>query len=87
MSETNKAVITVVGEDRKGIISAMATALANHDVNILDISQTIIDKYFSMIMVVDITDATVALSELAEELKSVGESVGTVVTCQHEDIF
>lgn len=85
--EINKAIITVVGQDKKGIISAVSTELSKHGVNILDISQTIIDGYFSMVMVVDISDCTVSLTDLSKALDEVGQRVGTVITCQHEDLF
>lgn len=86
-SEINKAVITVVGKDHKGIISVISTSLSEHDINILDISQTIIDGFFSMVMIVDITSCTLSLSELSDYLKEVGKSIGIIVTCQHEDLF
>lgn len=85
--ELEKAVITVVGKDTKGIISAVSTDLSNHNVNILDISQTIIDGYFSMIMVTDISDCDCSLTDLSESLNLVGKNVGTIITCQHEDLF
>ena len=60
---TNKVVVTVVGKDKKGIIAAVSTALTNRDVNILDISQTILQDFFTMIMIVDMTEANVSCKE------------------------
>ncbi|MFM9413107.1 ACT domain-containing protein [Peptococcus simiae] len=86
-TQTIKAVITVVGKDHQGIISRVSTELAKNSVNILDISQTIIDGFFSMIMVVDISSATIQLSDLNEALQGIAEETKTQITCQHEDIF
>ena len=87
--ETNKnrVVVTVVGKDRKGIIAAVSGALSGWDVNILDISQTILQEFFTMIMIVDLTDATVSFSELREQLGLLGQKYGVVISCQHEEIF
>ena len=86
--ETNKnrVVVTVVGKDKKGII-AVAGALTEKEVNILDISQTILQEFFTMIMIVDMADATVSFSELREELGLLGQKFGVVISCQHEEIF
>ncbi len=84
---TDRAVVTVVGRDKKGIIAAVSTALSERDVNILDISQTILREYFNMIMIVDLADAKCELPALQEELGKLGETLGVVITCQHEDIF
>jgi ACT domain-containing protein len=87
--ETNKnrVVVTVVGKDKKGIIAAVAGALTEKEVNILDISQTILQEFFTMIMIVDMADATVGFSELREELGLLGQKFGVVISCQHEEIF
>lgn len=85
--EIEKAVITVLGKDTRGIISAVSTELSAHNVNILDISQTIIDDYFSMVMVTDISECDCSLTELSAHLDAIGERVGTQITCQHEDLF
>ncbi|MCM1438038.1 MAG: ACT domain-containing protein [Roseburia sp.] len=82
-----RAVVTVVGKDKTGIISKVSTFLAEKQVNILDISQTILNEYFAMIMLVDLTDATEKLADLAEECKTMGEKIGMSVHVQHEDIF
>lgn len=82
-----RAVVTVVGKDKTGIISKVSTFLAEREVNILDISQTIMDEYFAMIMLVDPSRASVGLSELADECRAMGEKIGMSIHVQHEDIF
>lgn len=82
-----RAVVTVVGKDKTGIIAKISTFLAEKEINILDISQTILDKYFTMIMLVDLSAASVKLAELAEECKALGENIGMSIHVQHEDIF
>lgn len=84
---TNRIVVTVVGKDKKGIIAAVATALSARDVNILDISQTILQEFFTMIMIVDMTDCPVDFATLKEELGVLGQKYGVVISCQHEEIF
>ena len=82
-----RAVVTVVGKDKTGIISRVSTFLAEKGVNILDISQTILEDYFAMIMLVDISSATVPLAKLAEECSVMGDSIGMSIHVQHEEIF
>ena len=65
----------------------MCTYLAENNVNILDISQTIVDGFFNMMMVTDATASTKEISVLSTELKAVGEEIGVVIMCQHEEIF
>ena len=87
MNEIQKAVITVIGYDKKGIIANVAGMLFEHNVNVLDISQTILDGFFNMIMLVDISDCNISLQELVDECERVGKEIGLEVRCQHEDIF
>ncbi len=87
MSEQQKAVITVTGLDKKGIIAAVTTMLADKNVNVLDISQTILGDYFNMIMLVDISECSISLQDLVDECTKVGEVIGMEVRCQHENIF
>lgn len=82
-----RAVVTVVGKDKTGIIAKISTFLAEKEINILDISQTILDKYFTMIMLVDLSKASVELAELAEECSALGKNIGMSIHVQHEDIF
>lgn len=82
-----KTIITVVGKDTVGIIAKVCTYLANNNVNILDISQTIVQGFFNMMMVVDATQSVKNRAEIAEDLRVLGEEIGVVIRCQHEDIF
>ena len=81
-----KTIITVVGKDTVGIIAKVCTYLANNGINILDISQTIVQGYFNMMMIVD-TGAVTSFDRMASELEEVGKEIGVVIKCQHEDIF
>jgi ACT domain-containing protein len=82
-----KTIITVVGQDTVGIIAKVCTYLANNKVNILDISQTIVQGYFNMMMITDMNQSSKSFGDLSEELSQVGEEIGVVIKCQHEDIF
>ncbi len=82
-----KAIITVIGQDRTGIIARVSTVLAEADANILDISQTILQEYFTMMMLVDLADIKLSLDELRDSLTLEGESLGVSIKIQHEDIF
>lgn len=82
-----KTIITVVGKDSVGIIAKVCTYLAENQVNILDISQTIVQGYFNMMMIVDANDGTKSSDELNDELKALGEQIGVMIRVQREDIF
>ena len=82
-----RTVITVVGKDQVGIIAKVCTYLANNRINILDISQTIVQGFFNMMMIVDATDATKEFDKIAEELEQIGIEIGVIIKAQHEDIF
>ena len=81
-----KCVITVVGKDTVGIIAKVCTYLAENQVNILDISQTIVQGYFNMMMIVD-TGKVESFERLTGELAALGEEIGVVIKCQQEEIF
>ena len=83
----NKAIITVVGKDRVGIIAGVCTYLAENKINILDITQTIVKGFFNMMMVVDVENITKSFGEVAQELEQVGEEIGVSVKIQREEIF
>ena len=83
----NKAIITVVGKDRVGIIAGVCTYLAVNQINILDITQTIVKGFFNMMMVVDVENITKSFGEVARELEQVGEEIGVSVKIQREEIF
>ena len=82
-----KAVVTVVGKDRVGIIAEVCVALASFNVNILDISQTVMQEYFTMMMVVDVTGCNVPLAELCKNMDAKGQEMGLSIRVQREDIF
>lgn len=82
-----RAVVTVVGKDKTGIIAKVSAFLAEREVNILDISQTILEDYFAMIMLVEFSKAKVELSRLADECTAMGKEIGMSVHVQHEEIF
>jgi ACT domain-containing protein len=82
-----KCVITVVGKDTVGIIAKVCTYLAQTNINILDISQTIVSGYFNMMMIVDVAAASKSYNEAVEELEKLGEEIGVSIKCQREEIF
>ena len=82
-----KAVITVVGKDCVGIIAKVCTYLADNGINILDISQTIVQEYFNMMMIVDISKTEKDFLLAATELETLGAEIGVVIKAQREDIF
>ncbi|WP_411342979.1 ACT domain-containing protein [Paenibacillus sp. WLX1005] len=82
-----KGIITVLGKDKVGIIAGVCTYLAGQNVNILDISQTIVQDYFNMMMIVDASAASKAFEELVEDLQQLGVEIGVEIKLQHEDIF
>ncbi|RAV02329.1 ACT domain-containing protein [Paenibacillus sp. YN15] len=82
-----KGIITVLGKDKVGIIAKVCTYLAEHNVNILDISQTIIQGYFNMMMIVDISEPAKSFEMLVEDLQDIGRTLGVEIKLQHEDIF
>ena len=81
-----KTIITVVGKDTVGIIARVCTYLAENHINILDISQTIVQGFFNMMMIVD-TGEVKSFDNLSSELEQIGEEIGVVIKCQHEEIF
>ena len=85
--KSNRAIITVLGRDQIGIIAWVSGRLAEYRVNVLDISQTILNEFFTMIMVVDLEPAAIELVELAHLLEQEGNAKGLQVKVQHEDIF
>ncbi len=82
-----KTIITVVGKDTVGIIAKVCTYLAENDVNILDISQTIVQDYFNMMMIVDTNRSSKVFGDMADDLAALGEGIGVVIKCQKEEIF
>ena len=82
-----KAIVTVVGEDRVGIIAGVCTALAGFNVNVLDINQTVMQGYFTMMMAVDVSACNVPLAELVTKMDAIGQDMGLSIRVQREDIF
>ena len=82
-----KAIITVLGKDKVGIICGVSTILKDLNVNILDISQTIINDMFTMIMSVDLKNANVEFNEISKKIDEEGRKLGVIINIQHEDIF
>ena len=82
-----RAIITVVGKDTVGIIAKVCGYLADNQINILDISQTIVQEFFNMMMIVDLTKCDKPFDNISSELSAIGEDMGVQVKCQLEDIF
>ncbi len=82
-----RAIVTVIGRDQVGIIAAVCALLSERNVNVLDISQTILQEYFTMIMLVDTSASTVPFASLRQELAAAGQEKGVDIRIQREDIF
>ncbi len=84
---TGKTVITVVGKDTVGIIAKVCTYLADAHINVLDISQTIVQDYFNMMMIADLSGSEVPFDVCAAALDEIGQEIGVTIHCQREEIF
>ena len=82
-----KCIVTVLGKDTVGISANVCAYLAENEINILDISQTIIQGYFNMMMIVDVTDMKKDFKVVCDELTVIGEEIGVKIHCQREEIF
>ena len=82
-----KAIVTVVGKDRVGIIGNVCMSLASYNVNVLDISQTVMQGYLTMMMAVDVSACNIPLADLVTEMSRIGEEMGLSIRVQREDIF
>ena len=87
MAATSKAVVTVLGFDRKGIIACVSNVLYEGGINILEISQTIVDGFFNMLMIVDLSEPTCSFDELQDRLTKLGDEVGVQIRIQKREIF
>jgi ACT domain-containing protein len=87
VKEMDKVVITVVGKDTIGILAKTCTYLADNGVNILDISQTIVQDYFNMMMIVDVKGSKKPFDDIVSELSALGLDIGVQIKCQREEIF
>ena len=83
----NRTIITVVGKDTVGIIVKVCTYMADHQINILDISQTIVQGIFNMMMIIDTSKMTVDYATMTDEITKLGEATGVQIRCQKEEIF
>lgn len=82
-----KCIVTVLGKDTVGIIAKVCTYLADNKINILDISQTIIQGYFNMMMIVEVSEIKKDFTVICDELDALGEEIGVTIRCQREEIF
>ncbi|MCL2842025.1 MAG: ACT domain-containing protein [Oscillospiraceae bacterium] len=82
-----KAIVTVIGKDQVGIIASVCNALSEKQVNVLDISQTVLQEYFVMIMLADLSACSLSFARLADQLQEMGEGQGLDIRIQREDIF
>ena len=82
-----KIIITVVGKDTTGIIARVCTYLADNQINILDISQTIVQGFFNMMMIVDIEGCNRPFADVINDMEDVGKQMGVQIKCQREEIF
>lgn len=82
-----KAVVTVLGKDKIGIIASICNYLSNSDINVLDISQTIVDGHFNMIMIVDLESTASDFKDISINLEQIGKKIGVIIKIQKEDIF
>ena len=82
-----KAVITVIGHDKVGIIARVSALLSESNVNILDITQTIMQDIFTMVMITDVANVNINFTDLVDKLADLGKDMGLEIRCQHEDIF
>lgn len=83
----DRTIITVVGKDTVGIIAKVCTYLANNHINVLDISQTIVQDFFNMMMIADLKESVKPFDQCAKELEQIGEEIGVAIKCQREEIF
>lgn len=82
-----KAIVTVIGKDQVGITAAVCALMAQHNINILDINQTILQEYFTMVMLVDLSACELSIGELSDIMSKAGEERGLSIRIQREDIF
>ena len=82
-----KCIVTVLGKDTVGIVAKVCTYLAENKINVLDISQTIIQGYFNMMVIVDVTELPKDFTQMCDEMEKLGDEIGVSIRCQREDIF
>ena len=82
-----KAIVTVIGKDKVGITASVCALLAKYNINIMDITQTVLKEYFTMVMLVNAENSTAPIAELSDVLRTAGEEMGLDIRIQREDIF
>lgn len=82
-----KAIVTVIGRDKPGIIASVSALLAENNINIEDISQTVMQGFFTMVMLVNVDNSKIPFDEFVEKMNALGEKIGVEIYTQHEDIF
>ncbi|MBQ2973966.1 MAG: ACT domain-containing protein [Clostridia bacterium] len=82
-----RAVITVIGKDMVGILAKVSTECSNHNINVLEVTQSILQDMFAMIMMVDITKSDIPFTEFSDMLQKIGDDMGLSIHAMHEDIF
>ena len=82
-----RAVITVIGKDMVGILAKVSTECSNHNINVLEVTQSILQDMFAMIMMVDITGSDIPFTEFSDMLQKIGDDMGLSIHAMHEDIF
>ncbi|MFZ5898644.1 MAG: ACT domain-containing protein [Bacillota bacterium] len=87
MQKSNRIIVTVIGQDRVGLIAGVAQVLAQNNINILDISQTILQEFFAMIIIADMSRSAVDLGKLKEQLDLKSQELGVRIEAQHEDAY
>ncbi len=85
--DKNTAVVSVLGKDRVGIIAGISNLLSEYNININDISQTILDDIFTMVMIVDLKDVVIEESDISDKLRELGDKLGVQITIQHTELF
>lgn len=85
--KSDRTIITVLGKDTVGIIAKVCTYLSEKNINVLDISQTIVQGFFHMMMIVEMNESEVSFSKCSEELDKIGTEIGVSIKCQKEEIF
>ena len=86
-NKMKKCIVTVLGKDTVGIVAKVCTYLAENKINVLDISQTIIQGYFNMMVIVDVTELPKDFTQMCDEMEKLGDEIGVSIRCQREDIF
>ena len=82
-----KAIISIIGKDKVGILTLIANECADHNLNVWDVTQTIVDSMFTMTMMVAIDEMSIPLNEFAERMENLGKEKNLVIRCMHQDIF